>query len=690
MLEPNLKNGGGGLRDVQAPGWAAWALPAGGEPSRPARRPGWDGGVERARGARVPPARRPRPAARRRARGSSTPGSRSTGSRAGDPTSSRCRTRTRSPRLVGAADADDSRAQPRRGGAGRRVDHVATSGRGCSRPRTGPAACASPSSRPRRRHRPARRHGSRFDPDATLDTVDACCARRRTRRERGRRSNARRSTRLAERTDVVEWTDDARDAFIDAARAPGAARSRCSRRSTTSGVLVRLLPEWASCGPGRSATRTTASPSTGTRSRRSPSARRCSIPTTRPARASTATSRAAPRARPAAARRAAPRHRQGPTRATTRSSGEAIARDVAARIGLDDAGTDDLAWLVRNHLLLADTATRRDLGDERTITPVRRRGRATSERIALLYALTIGDSRATGPAAWNTSKAALVRELFVKADARLAQPTSRRRRSRPRARWRADRRGDAARVPRRHARGVRARVPARGARAPSRAADARARRRSSGPRSTTSRWRCTVVAPDRTGLLATAAGALALVGFDIDTAAAYSPSRRHRARGVHRPRPLRSPRRTSGSTCRGDDDRERRARRRAGARRAARASAPAGTDRRPRRASTATCGCSSTPTRRRPRPWSRCTRPTTSGLLARVAAVFVDLDLDVAQAIVSTVGDRVVDVFYLRDADGHTLRAAPRGRVVAGHAAQPPHRRGHPRRALDGPLVCTP
>ena len=40
-------------------------------------------------------------------------------------------------------------------------------------------------------------------------------------------------------------------------------------------------------------------------------------------------------------------------------------------------------------------------------------------------------------------------------------------------------------------------------------------------RSTTGAWRCTLVEPDRTGLLATAAGALALVGFDIDTAAAY-------------------------------------------------------------------------------------------------------------------------------------------------------------------------
>jgi [protein-PII] uridylyltransferase len=44
--------------------------------------------------------------------------------------------------------------------------------------------------------------------------------------------------------------------------------------------------------------------------------------------------------------------------------------------------------------------------------------------------------------------------------------------------------------------------------------------------------------------------------------------------------------------------------------------------------------------------------PDDVGLLARVASVFVDLDLDVAQAIASTVGDRVVDVFYLRDASG--------------------------------------
>ena len=44
--------------------------------------------------------------------------------------------------------------------------------------------------------------------------------------------------------------------------------------------------------------------------------------------------------------------------------------------------------------------------------------------------------------------------------------------------------------------------------------------------------------------------------------------------------------------------------------------------------------------------------PDDVGLLARVAAVFVDLELDVGQALVATIGDRVVDVFYLHDTTG--------------------------------------
>ncbi len=48
MLEPDLKNGGGGLRDVQAPGWAAWTLPHGGEPATDLLDGrSWDEGIER-------------------------------------------------------------------------------------------------------------------------------------------------------------------------------------------------------------------------------------------------------------------------------------------------------------------------------------------------------------------------------------------------------------------------------------------------------------------------------------------------------------------------------------------------------------------------------------------------------------------------------------------------------------------
>src|SRR5205085_1457813 len=87
--------------------------------------------------------------------------------------------------------------------------------------------------------------------------------------------------------------------------------------------------------------------------------------------------------------------------------GAETAVKLARRIGVDEPGVATLDWLVRHHLALADTATRRDLSEEATIT---RFGRlvGTSDRLDLLYALTVGDSRATGPAAWGPTKAALV------------------------------------------------------------------------------------------------------------------------------------------------------------------------------------------------------------------------------------------------------------------------------------------
>jgi [protein-PII] uridylyltransferase len=75
--------------------------------------------------------------------------------------------------------------------------------------------------------------------------------------------------------------------------------------------------------------------------------------------------------------------------------------------------TTEVATLVRRHLLLADTATRRDLDDGAVIA-------STAEVVQdprllrLLYVLTVADGRATGPFAWNDWKAALVRELYRK------------------------------------------------------------------------------------------------------------------------------------------------------------------------------------------------------------------------------------------------------------------------------------
>jgi len=97
--------------------------------------------------------------------------------------------------------------------------------------------------------------------------------------------------------------------------------------------------------------------------------------------------------------------------------GAETATRVARRIGLDSEGVEILVWLVRDHLLMADTAVRRDLSDEATIRRFAEVLAGDGERLRLLYLLTIGDSIATGPAAWSRSKAALVRDLFVKAAA---------------------------------------------------------------------------------------------------------------------------------------------------------------------------------------------------------------------------------------------------------------------------------
>ena len=87
----------------------------------------------------------------------------------------------------------------------------------------------------------------------------------------------------------------------------------------------------------------------------------------------------------------------------------------AALDGLGVTGpTRDLAlFMVEHHLLLPDTATRRDLGDDDLILDVAATI-GTPERLAALYLLAIADAAATGPAAWTPWRQTLIRELVAK------------------------------------------------------------------------------------------------------------------------------------------------------------------------------------------------------------------------------------------------------------------------------------
>ncbi|MDQ3737819.1 MAG: [protein-PII] uridylyltransferase [Actinomycetota bacterium] len=83
---------------------------------------------------------------------------------------------------------------------------------------------------------------------------------------------------------------------------------------------------------------------------------------------------------------------------------------IGPRLGLVHADVELLAGLIRNHLLLADVALRRDLADPATTANVAAAVR-TSTELELLHALTIADSKATGPTAWSEWKAGLIAEL---------------------------------------------------------------------------------------------------------------------------------------------------------------------------------------------------------------------------------------------------------------------------------------
>ncbi|WP_246342437.1 [protein-PII] uridylyltransferase, partial [Actinomadura verrucosospora] len=176
--------------------------------------------------------------------------------------------------------------------------------------------------------------------------------------------------------------------------------------------------------------------------------------------------------------------RQGDHSAT----GAVIARDLAAALGFPDGDARVLEAVVRHHLLLPETATRRDLDDPVTVETVTAAVSAVPgrerETLELLAALAVADGNATGPAAWGSWKARLVAELARRAAAALSGGTP---------------------------------PPP-----PDLGADRLALARHDGAAVRVTGSRVTVAAPDRPGLLWRAAGVLALHRLAVRTARTVS------------------------------------------------------------------------------------------------------------------------------------------------------------------------
>lgn len=94
--------------------------------------------------------------------------------------------------------------------------------------------------------------------------------------------------------------------------------------------------------------------------------------------------------------------------------GADLARALLRRLGADAETVEDVAFLVREHLLIPKTATRRDLADESVAAGLAQVCRGV-ERLDMLHLLAVADSRSTGPRAWSPWTAALFDELARKA-----------------------------------------------------------------------------------------------------------------------------------------------------------------------------------------------------------------------------------------------------------------------------------
>jgi len=92
--------------------------------------------------------------------------------------------------------------------------------------------------------------------------------------------------------------------------------------------------------------------------------------------------------------------------------GARIAEEVCPRLGLSEAETEKVVWLVRHHLVASDTAQKRDLADAKTIRDFADLVQSR-EKLNMLFILTACDIRAVGPGVWNNWKSQLLRTLYT-------------------------------------------------------------------------------------------------------------------------------------------------------------------------------------------------------------------------------------------------------------------------------------
>jgi [protein-PII] uridylyltransferase len=213
--------------------------------------------------------------------------------------------------------------------------------------------------------------------------------------------------------------------------------------------------------------------------------------------------------------------------------GARIARGVLARMGVPGETRDPTLFLVSEHLLLSDTAVRRDLSDENLVMDVAARV-GDVDRLAMLYLLTVADARSTGPHAWTPWRQALVRELVAKVqhvlerkevgldraavlEERVASVRALLLDEDP---WRVEE--YLGRLPRAYLLAVPPEMVVRHFDLVMPAVGAAEARTAAEPGDRPGTHEVTVVARDRPGLLAKVAGSLALAGLNILTARAFT------------------------------------------------------------------------------------------------------------------------------------------------------------------------